>query len=49
MSQESVQVTQSETAPFIQISKKIQALWITARNRAALPVQPDTGEIKHQL
>ncbi|WP_263422113.1 MULTISPECIES: hypothetical protein [Eubacterium] len=28
-------VAQPKTAPFIQISKKVQALRITARNRAA--------------
>lgn len=43
------EVAEAETAPFIQIRKKVQTLWITARNRATLPEQPDTGEIKHQL
>lgn len=42
-------VSQSETVPFIQKRKKVQALWIMDRHRAVLLAQPDTGEIKLQL
>jgi len=44
-----IEVVQPETAPFIQIRKKVQALRITTRNRAEIPEQPDTGEIKPPL
>lgn len=43
------EVAQAETAPFIQIRKKVQALRITTRNRAKIPEQPDTGEIEVPL
>ncbi|MCC3401940.1 hypothetical protein D4760_11700 [Eubacterium callanderi] len=43
------EVARPETAPFIQIRKKVQALRITTRNRAKIPEQPDTGEIKVPL
>ena len=42
-SQRVKEVAYPETVPFIQIRKKVQALWITARNRAVLAEQPDTG------
>ena len=38
------EVDQLETAPFIQIRKKVQALWVTAGNRAVLSEQPDIGD-----
>ncbi|ARD66696.1 hypothetical protein B2M23_14700 [Eubacterium limosum] len=38
-----------ETAPFIQIRKSVQALWITAKNQAALLRQPDISEISYKF
>ena len=40
------EVLRSETAPFIQIRKKVQALWVTVWNPTALSDAPDTGEIR---
>jgi len=43
------EVAKAETAPFIQIRKSVQALWLTARNRAGLKEQPVSNKIKRQL